>query len=487
MEAGNRFIPTSSSSLIYKNPTTSGDQLQPPRTPVVASITLREDILYLRVGSGNREISPSDNIPATTTPEPAQHRQEKLREALGMAASPKVLQYRPSTSTDTHKPGSLDLAGPLVSLTSPQRIVEVLSNDRRCSPPPAKKSVGFLMATNILQAPGLRNDYYSNLVSWSKRTYRVAVGLGAKVYWWGPDNSVRQVPLATRQMVTAVSVHAQGYLLVAVVGGTIFLVDEACNSVIDTYEHGLGTVYCFQWKSTANTFFAGDEEGNVTVFKVGNSKIVRISTLRCNQQQVCGIVLNQDETEMAVGSNNNCCMVWDIHDLMAPTMKYILPHTAAVKALAYCPWSTSLLATGAGSRDRKIRFWHTRSGTLLNEVQTDAQITGLVWSKFRKEIVATSGFANSSSPVLVSVYSYPGMIPLREVPAVPNLRILSSSTSPDATSVCVAANDYTIRVYKVWEVTHELSSESYFTASGNYGSALIELREGVSQRGATIR
>ncbi len=34
-------------------------------------------------------------------------------------------------------------------------------------------------------------------------------------------------------------------------------------------------------------------------------------------------------------------------------------HSAAVKAMAWCPWQSNGLATGGGSNDRTIRFWNT--------------------------------------------------------------------------------------------------------------------------------
>ena len=34
-------------------------------------------------------------------------------------------------------------------------------------------------------------------------------------------------------------------------------------------------------------------------------------------------------------------------------------HSAAVKALAWCPWQRDLLASGGGSRDKTIKFWNT--------------------------------------------------------------------------------------------------------------------------------
>lgn len=50
-----------------------------------------------------------------------------------------------------------------------------------------------LIPFRILDAPGLGNDFYSNLVSWSKLTSQVAVGLRDKVYIWAQNKKVVHV------------------------------------------------------------------------------------------------------------------------------------------------------------------------------------------------------------------------------------------------------------------------------------------------------
>jgi meiosis-specific APC/C activator protein AMA1 len=158
-----------------------------------------------------------------------------------------------------------------------------------------------------------------------------------------------------------------------------------------------------------------------------------------------------------------------------------------VKALSYCPWAKSLLATGGGSKDRCIRFWHTNSGTLLREHKTTAQITSLVWSVYSKQIAATFGFGTGGKSVMIYVYEYPKMTRLLEVPATSSdLRILSSTISPDNCSLCVATNDSTIRIYRLWNVSHRLI-EADSNGEGDYGSQLIQLNEGISERLDGIR
>lgn len=62
------------------------------------------------------------------------------------------------------------------------------------------------------------------------------------------------------------------------------------------------------------------------------------------------------------------------------TMKIVIlivlysAHQAAVKALAWCPWQSNLLASGGGTADRRIRFWNCNNGVCLKDVDTKSQV-----------------------------------------------------------------------------------------------------------------
>ena len=83
------------------------------------------------------------------------------------------------------------------------------------------------------------------------------------------------------------------------------------------------------------------------------------------------------------------------------------PHSAAVKALTFAPWQATLLATGGGSNDRQIHFHHTGSGATLAVINVLAQVTSLNWSKTRREIVATFGYAQPDHDIRIAVFSWP--------------------------------------------------------------------------------
>lgn len=96
--------------------------------------------------------------------------------------------------------------------------------------------------------------------------------------------------------------------------------------------------------------------------------------------------------------------------------KYRLLHSAAVKAIAFAPWQPSLLATGGGSNDRAIRFWHTRTGVCLATIDVFAQVTSLIWSQTRREIVATFGYAQPDHPIRIAVFAWPSCAQVAVIP-----------------------------------------------------------------------
>lgn len=120
-----------------------------------------------------------------------------------------------------------------------------------------------------------------------------------------------------------------------------------------------------------------------------------------------------------------------------------------------------------------------------------SQVTQLLWLRYRKELVATFGFGDAvdgKGPYLLAVYSYPSMHTLSTVPGGAHLRIVGADVSPDGRSVCVAANDSTIRIYSMWlELAHSIAQSPQSHGRGVYGSRLIELREGVDSAMGGVR
>lgn len=79
----------------------------------------------------------------------------------------------------------------------------------------------------------------------------------------------------------------------------------------------------------------------------------KVGQLNSHTGEVCGLSYRDDGAALASGANDNLLNIWDVRMTDAP--KYTkTAHTAAVKAIAWCPWQLNLLSSGGGSNDRRM-------------------------------------------------------------------------------------------------------------------------------------
>ncbi|KAL9004839.1 MAG: hypothetical protein Q9188_002358 [Gyalolechia gomerana] len=146
-------------------------------------------------------------------------------------------------------------------------------------------------------------------------------------------------------------------------------------------------------------------------------------------------------------------------------------HSAAIKAIAFCPWQPGLLATGGGSNDRAIHFYHTFSGACLASINVQAQVTSLIWSTTRHEIAATFGYAQPEHPYRIAVFSWPNCKQVVAIPWANELRALHAIPYPGGPNekdkragegeawwsrtneegcIVVACSDESVKFHEVW-------------------------------------
>ena len=105
-------------------------------------------------------------------------------------------------------------------------------------------------------------------------------------------------------------------------------------------------------------------------------------------------------------------------------------HSAAIKAIAFCPWQRGLIATGGGSNDRAIHFYHVYSGACLATINVYTQVTSLIWSTTRREILATFGYAQPDHPYRIAVFSWPDCKQVVAIPWASDMRALYAIPYP---------------------------------------------------------
>jgi len=174
-------------------------------------------------------------------------------------------------------------------------------------------------------------------------------------------------------------------------------------------------------------------------------------------------------------------------------------HGAAVKAIAFCPWTPGLVATGGGSKDKCIHFFHTTSGAALATIAVSAQVTSLIWSTTRREIAATFGYAQPEHPWRIAVFSWPDCRQVAAIPWNQGLRALYAVPYPSAPSVgepsstgrpvhqgclVVAASDNSVKFHEVWSDDKKSTTGGPGTLAG---SDILESLEGIDKEGDVIR
>ncbi|XP_073525700.1 uncharacterized protein [Phyllobates terribilis] len=298
----------------------------------------------------------------------------------------------------------------------------------------------------VLDAPDLVDDYYLNLLDWGSSNV-LAIALGRTVYLWdASDGSTSELVEVDEESgpVTSVNWAPDGkYIAVGLNNSEVQLWDTTSNRQLRTLKGGhRSRVGSLAWNSHILT--TGGMDGKI----INNDVRIRdhvVSVYRGHEQEVCGLKWSASGQQLASGGNDNLLHIWDRSSTASQWLHRLEDHTAAVKALAWCPFQSNLLATGGGGGDRTIKFWNTHTGSCLNSVDTGSQVCSLLWSKNERELLSSHGFSNNQ----LTLWKYPSMVKMAELTGHTS-RVLFMAQSPDGCTVASAAADETLRFWNVF-------------------------------------
>lgn len=298
----------------------------------------------------------------------------------------------------------------------------------------------------ILDAPALVDDFYLNLLDWSSENI-LAVALSESVYLWNAETGSIEKLMSTsdtNDFVTSVSWIQDGsYLAVGTNHNEVQIYDAERMKKIRTMKGHQSRVSSLSWNS--HILSSGARDGRIIHHDVRIQECV-VSSFLGHEQEVCGLKWSPDGTLLASGGNDNMLNVWD-GSKMLDTPKYCFnQHQAAVKAIAWCPWQSGLLASGGGTADRTLKFWNCSTGQLVNSIDTNSQVCAIQWNKHDKELVTSHGFSKNQ----LCVWKYPSMAKVAELTGHTS-RVLHLALSPDGQTICSGAGDETLRFWKVFE------------------------------------
>lgn len=140
----------------------------------------------------------------------------------------------------------------------------------------------------VLDAPGLQDDFYLNLVDWSS-TNVLAVGLMGAVYIWNADNGRVQklCEVAHDDAITSVSWSQQGcHLAVGTHRGTTQIWDTDKFMLLRTLSGHAGRVSSVAWSTSIVS--TGSRDRTILQRDL-RSPQSHISKLVGHKQEVCGL------------------------------------------------------------------------------------------------------------------------------------------------------------------------------------------------------
>ncbi|OMH81595.1 WD repeat-containing protein slp1 [Zancudomyces culisetae] len=308
-------------------------------------------------------------------------------------------------------------------------------------------------AEQVLDAPGLVDDYYLNLLDWSVDNM-LAIGLERNVYLWdassGEVTSLCETSGPSNTVCSLQWTNDGEYLAVGNSEGVIELWDVNNKKKMRSMKGRLTRVGVLSWNN--HILSSGGQDGCIWNHDVRVAKH-KVAELVSHTGEVCGLKWREDGGLLASGGNDNMVNVWDIRSSVPRFTKS--DHTAAVKAIAWSPHQPNVLATGGGSNDKFIRFWNTTTAAQLGNINTGSQVTSLVWSKHYKEIASTHGYPDN----VVTLWSYPDLSKIIDIPAH-DTRILHSSISPDGQVLATLASDENLKFWRLFENTKKGASNT---------------------------
>nr|CAG8473425.1 6731_t:CDS:2 [Entrophospora candida] len=254
----------------------------------------------------------------------------------------------------------------------------------------------------VLDAPRMINDYYLNLLDWSNKNM-VAVGLDKNVYRVKAFANTRSGTRIINNKISSLSWSEDGdHLAVGLNDGIL--------------KYGI--------------FLSGHTTCVVVI--AWNKQIIASGSRDGSMIEVCGLKWRSDGEQLASGGNNdNKVNIWDAKSSIPKFTK--TDHKAA--AIAWCPWQRILLATGEGAADQQIYFLNTDASVQLKSINTQSQVTSIVWSNHYKEVLSIHEYPNFQ----FTIWKYPSLKKIIDVKDAHENRILQSALSPEGEIVATVA------------------------------------------------
>ena len=321
-------------------------------------------------------------------------------------------------------------------------------------------------AYKILDAPGIIDDYYLNLLDWGNNGI-ISLGIKERIYLWS-NTTTKINQLCNYESGNNVGAllwsQKTDFLAVGKYDGSLDVWDTEKNMIINSFKDHYNRVNVISWNTNRlfpDLIATGSKDSRI-VIRDTRSNEGKIFELKEHTHEVCGLKFSNDGNLLASGGNDNLMMVWDIRKIITTNRNsnnaiqifednYIIKsndHKAAVKALAWSPIQRNILVSGGGSHDQTIKFWNTSTKKLINSIPTGTQVCNLVFSKTSDELISTHGYSQNQ----IHLWDVEKFTQVKTTATLTGhlSRVLYLALSPEGDTIVTAAGDETLRFWNVF-------------------------------------
>lgn len=279
------------------------------------------------------------------------------------------------------------------------------------------------------------------MLDWSESSI-LAVGLGKEIFLWNhkTNTSYELSPLLKESIANVASVKWIDDELLALGNlGCIQIWNVNSRKCISSFQHS-NKVTCIDINDRILTSSSCLDNKILCHDLRAKTKIGQF----VSSDTICSIKWNPSGRFLAAGSSQGLVYIHDIFSGLqnAKTHDTLKGHYSSLKALSWCPWQSSLLATGGGLFDKQINLWNIYNSKTIKTLQVQSQVTNIVWSKQCKEIL----YSDFSDLVICK---FPNMQKIAEIKEH-NDRVISVALSKDEIVASLSA-DETIRLWNVFK------------------------------------
>jgi WD40 repeat protein len=152
-----------------------------------------------------------------------------------------------------------------------------------------------------------------------------------------------------------------------------------------TFEAHTQAIWSVVFSPDGQTFATASLDNTINLWNVGS--LQKIATIR-DADQVFAVAFSPTGKTLASVGKDNYVKLWDTSSRQAYAT--LQGHTDAVKALAFQPSTTGILASASEGKDQTIRLWNTTSNTQSNVLQAKEDVFAIAFSPDGK-LIASGG------------------------------------------------------------------------------------------------